>query len=136
VIVESTATKIFLPNVHARDPKRQSALYRRMGLNSRQIEIHRIGHVAKRQYYSCFREMVRRLYELALGQSSPGLCRLHRTRSPSPPLNTWSLNMAMVGYKEWLEINGLKLNNDEATVMKCNTSTTFTRITGPHARLE
>ena len=38
VIVESTATKIFLPNVYARDED-TSALYRRMGLNARQIEI-------------------------------------------------------------------------------------------------
>ncbi|MGL5336878.1 MAG: conjugal transfer protein TrbE, partial [Enterovibrio sp.] len=38
VIVESTATKIFLPNIYARDED-TSALYRRMGLNARQIEI-------------------------------------------------------------------------------------------------
>ena len=38
VIVESTATKIFLPNVHARDQD-TAALYRRMGLNTRQIGI-------------------------------------------------------------------------------------------------
>jgi type IV secretion/conjugal transfer VirB4 family ATPase len=36
VIVESTATKIFLPNVYARDED-TAALYRRMGLNSRQM---------------------------------------------------------------------------------------------------
>ena len=38
VIVESTATKIFLPNVYARDED-TAALYTRMGLNARQIEI-------------------------------------------------------------------------------------------------
>ena len=38
VIVESTATKIFLPNLYARDED-TAALYRRMGLNTRQIEI-------------------------------------------------------------------------------------------------
>jgi type IV secretion system protein VirB4 len=38
VIVESTATKIFLPNVYARDED-TAQLYKRMGLNARQIEI-------------------------------------------------------------------------------------------------
>ena len=49
VIVESTATKIFLPNVYARDED-TAALYRRMGLNTRQIEILATA-VPKRQYY-------------------------------------------------------------------------------------
>lgn len=64
VIVESTATKIFLPNAHARDEE-ASALYRRMGLNSRQIEI-LAKAIPKRQYYYVS-EQGRRLYELALG---------------------------------------------------------------------
>lgn len=64
VIVESTATKIFLPNPYARDED-TSALYRRMGLNSRQIEII-AGAVPKRQYYYVS-ENGRRLYDLALG---------------------------------------------------------------------
>ena len=64
VIVESTATKIFLPNPYARDED-TSALYRRMGLNSRQIEIIS-GAVPKRQYYYVS-ENGRRLYDLALG---------------------------------------------------------------------
>ena len=49
VIVESTATKIFLPNVYARDED-TAALYRRMGLNARQIEILATA-IPKRQYY-------------------------------------------------------------------------------------
>jgi type IV secretion system protein VirB4 len=64
VIVESTATKIFLPNVFARDEE-ASALYRRMGLNSRQIDI-LAGAIPKQQYYTVS-ENGRRLYELALG---------------------------------------------------------------------
>ncbi len=64
VIVESTATKIFLPNVFARDED-TSALYRRMGLNSRQIEIVATA-VPKRQYYYSS-ECGHRLYDLALG---------------------------------------------------------------------
>ncbi len=64
VIVESTATKIFLPNIYARD-EGTSALYRRMGLNARQIEILATA-VQKRQYYYVS-ENGRRLYDLALG---------------------------------------------------------------------
>lgn len=64
VIVESCATKIFLPNIYARDED-TSALYRRMGLNSRQIEI-LANAVPKRDYYYVS-ENGRRLYDLALG---------------------------------------------------------------------
>ena len=64
VIVESTATKIFLPNVYARDVD-TAALYRRMGLNTRQIEILATA-IPKRHYY-CVSEGGRRLYDLALG---------------------------------------------------------------------
>jgi len=65
VIVESTATKIFLPNLNARDDD-MAALYRRMGLNNRQIEIISTA-IPKRQYYYVS-EKGRRLYELALGR--------------------------------------------------------------------
>jgi len=64
VIVESTATKIFLPNVYARDED-TAALYRRMGLNNRQIEILATAQ-PKRQYYYVS-ENGRRLCDLALG---------------------------------------------------------------------
>lgn len=64
VIVESTATKIFLPNIYARDED-TAALYRRMGLNARQIEILATA-IPKQQYYYVS-ENGRRLYDLALG---------------------------------------------------------------------
>jgi type IV secretion/conjugal transfer VirB4 family ATPase len=64
VIVESTATKIFLPNLFARDED-TAALYRRMGINNRQIDII-ASATPKRQYYYVS-EKGRRLYDLALG---------------------------------------------------------------------
>jgi type IV secretion/conjugal transfer VirB4 family ATPase len=64
VIVESTATKIFLPNLFARDED-AAALYRRFGLNNRQIDIIATA-TPKRQYYYVS-EKGRRLYDLALG---------------------------------------------------------------------
>lgn len=64
VIVESTASKIFLPNIYARDED-TAALYRRMGLNARQVEI--IATAVPKQQYYYVSEQGRRLYELALG---------------------------------------------------------------------
>jgi type IV secretion system protein TrbE len=64
VIIESTSSKIFLPNPNARQEE-AAALYRRFGLNDRQIEII-ADAVPKRQYYYVS-ERGRRLYELALG---------------------------------------------------------------------
>ena len=64
VIVESTATKIFLPNLFARDED-SAKLYQRMGLNNRQIDII-ASAIPKRQYYYVS-EKGRRLYDLALG---------------------------------------------------------------------
>lgn len=64
VMVEATATKIFLPNVYSRDPE-TSALYRRMGLNDRQIEI--VAEAIPKRHYYYVSESGRRLYDLALG---------------------------------------------------------------------
>ncbi|HAU2307388.1 TPA: conjugal transfer protein TrbE [Legionella pneumophila] len=64
IIVESTATKIFLPNLYARDPETRS-IYERMGLNPRQIDIIATAQ-PKRDYYYVS-EKGQRLYQLALG---------------------------------------------------------------------
>jgi type IV secretion system protein TrbE len=64
IIVESTASKIFLPNPYARQED-TAAIYRRFGLNDRQIEII-ASATPKREYYYAS-ERGRRLYELALG---------------------------------------------------------------------
>lgn len=64
VIVESTATKIYLPNLYAKDED-TAALYKRMGLNQKQINI-LANAIPKRQYYYSS-ENGRRLYDLALG---------------------------------------------------------------------
>ena len=64
MIIESTATKIFLPNPNAREEE-MSSIYRRAGLNEKQISII-ADAIPKRQYYSVS-EQGRRLFELALG---------------------------------------------------------------------
>ena len=64
VIRESTASKIFLPNPHAKGED-TAEVYRRMGLNNRQIDII-ANAMPKRQYYYTSEEG-NRLFELALG---------------------------------------------------------------------
>lgn len=64
VIVESTACKIFLPNLYARDPE-TSVIYERMGLNPRQIDI--IASAQPKRDYYYVSEKGQRLYQLALG---------------------------------------------------------------------
>ena len=64
VIVESTATKIFLPNLEARNED-TATIYYRMGLNKRQIDI--IASATPKRHYYYVSEQGRRLYELAIG---------------------------------------------------------------------
>ena len=64
VLVESTATKIFLPNPSARD-EQGGKMYRRFGLNEREIEII-AGATPKREYYLRTDEH-QRLVDLAVG---------------------------------------------------------------------
>jgi type IV secretion system protein TrbE len=111
VIVESTATKIFLPNVYARDED-TAALYRRMGLNTRQIEIIATA-IPKRQYY-CVSEAGRRLYDLALGPLA--LAFVGATDKES--IGTIQRLEAKYGddwIHDWLASRGLKLNDYEVT---------------------
>lgn len=105
VIVESTATKIFLPNLYAHDED-TAALYKRMGLNDRQLYIV-ASAIPKRQYYYVS-ERGRRLFELALGplalsfiassdkESIQGIKKLERKFG-----DDW--------VEEWLENRGLRL---------------------------
>lgn len=64
VIIESTATKIYLPNRDAKGDE-AAALYRQMNLNTRQIDIIATA-IPKRQYY-VVSEGGCRLYDAALG---------------------------------------------------------------------
>jgi type IV secretory pathway VirB4 component len=64
-IVESCPTRIFLPNERAFEPQ-ISAIYRRFGLNDRQIEI-LARSTPKRDYY-CQSRRGNRLFDLGLGE--------------------------------------------------------------------
>lgn len=107
VIVESTASKIFLPNVYARDEE-TAAIYARMGLNARQIEILATA-VPKRDYYYVS-EKGRRLYQLALGPLALAFVGSTDKESIAAIKKLESLH-GDDWVHEWLRIKGLSLND-------------------------
>jgi type IV secretion system protein VirB4 len=107
VMVESTATKIFLPNIYARDED-TSALYRRMGLNARQIEILATA-IPKRQYYY-ISENGRRLFDLAIGSLSLAFVGVSDKDSVAVIKNL-EAKFGDDWVHEWLAGRGLKLND-------------------------
>ncbi|GAA0733370.1 conjugal transfer protein TrbE [Sphingomonas trueperi] len=64
-IIESCLTRIFLPNERAAEPQ-ITAVYRRFGLNDRQIEI--IARATPKRDYYCQSARGNRLFELGLGE--------------------------------------------------------------------
>ena len=107
VIVESTATKIFLPNVHARDED-TAALYRRLGLNARQIEI-LASAIPKRQYYYVS-EQGRRLYDLALGPLALAFVGVSDKESVAT-IKHLEARLGEQWVHAWLADRGLQLND-------------------------
>jgi type IV secretion system protein VirB4 len=107
VIVESTATKIFLPNVYARDED-TAALYRRMGLNTRQIEI--LATAVQKQQYYYVSEQGRRLFELALGPLALAFAGSTDKESIAQ-IKALEARHGEAWVHEWLALRGLDLNN-------------------------
>jgi len=105
VIVESTATKIFLPNPFARDDD-ASALYRRMGLNTRQIEI--LATAVQKRHYYYVSDKGRRLYDLALGPLA--LAFVGSTDKESvATIRTLETRYGDAWVHDWLQLKGLRL---------------------------
>ena len=71
-IIESCPTRLFLPNERAIEPQ-IATIYRRFGLNDRQIEI--LSRATPKRDYYCQSRRGNRLFELGL---SRGRARLHR----------------------------------------------------------
>ncbi|MBX7481652.1 conjugal transfer protein TrbE [Qipengyuania qiaonensis] len=64
-IIESCPTRVFLPNERAREPQILS-IYRRFGLNDRQIEI--VSRATPKREYYCQSARGNRLFDLGLGE--------------------------------------------------------------------
>jgi type IV secretion system protein VirB4 len=107
VIVESTATKIFLPNANARD-KSIAEGYMRMGLNEKQIDILAMA-VPKRDYYYVS-EKGQRLYSLALGPLALAFVG-HTDKDSLAIIQTLEARHGRDWVHEWLRTLGLSLNH-------------------------
>ena len=70
-IVESCPTRIFLPNERAIEPQILN-VYRRFGLNDRQIEI--VARATPKRDYYCQSRRGNRLFELGLGPVALAFC--------------------------------------------------------------
>ena len=70
-IIESCPTRVFLPNERAIEPQILS-VYRRFGLNDRQIEI--IARATPKRDYYCQSRRGNRLFELGLGPVALAFC--------------------------------------------------------------
>jgi type IV secretion system protein TrbE len=70
-IVESCPTRLFLPNERAIEPQ-ITEIYRRFGLNDRQIEI--VARATPKRDYYCQSRQGNRLFELGLGPIALALC--------------------------------------------------------------
>ncbi|MCZ4292251.1 conjugal transfer protein TrbE [Hoeflea alexandrii] len=70
-IIESCQTRILLPNERAIEPQ-ITAIYRRFGLNDRQIEI--LARATPKRDYYCQSRSGNRLFELALGEVALAFC--------------------------------------------------------------
>jgi type IV secretion/conjugal transfer VirB4 family ATPase len=107
VIVESTATKIFLPNIYARDED-TSALYRRMGLNSRQIEI--LATAVQKRHYYYVSENGKRLYDLALGPLALAFVG-SSDKDSIAAIKVLEAKYGGAWAKEWLHSKGINLQS-------------------------
>ncbi|PWF55367.1 VirB4 family type IV secretion/conjugal transfer ATPase [Massilia glaciei] len=107
IIIESTATKIYLPNRDARTED-ATALYKATGLNSRQIDILATA-VPKRQYY-VVSEAGRRLYETALGPLALAFAGSTDKKSIAK-IKELEATYGDGWIHEWLAIKGLNLND-------------------------
>lgn len=70
-IIESCPTRLLLPNERAIEPQ-ITAIYRRFGLNDRQIEI--LARATPKRDYYCQSRRGNRLFELGLSDVGLALC--------------------------------------------------------------
>jgi type IV secretion/conjugal transfer VirB4 family ATPase len=103
-IVESCPTRIFLPNERAIEPQILS-IYRRFGLNDRQIEI--IARATPKRDYYCQSRRGNRLFELGLGPITLALCAAS-SKTDQKLITEISAAAGREGFaRAWLSVRGL-----------------------------
>ncbi|MBL8548261.1 MAG: conjugal transfer protein TrbE [Hyphomonadaceae bacterium] len=104
-IIEACATRIFLPNDRAREP-RSRAFYEALGLNARQIGLI-ASATAKRDYYFVSREGCR-LFELGLGPAALAFVGASRPEDHTM-MDRVAAEAGPAGFAAaWLEARGLR----------------------------
>jgi type IV secretion system protein VirB4 len=103
-IVESCPTRVFLPNERALEP-RLAAIYRRFGLNDRQIEI--VSRATpKREYYAQSRRG-NRLFELGLSEVALAFCAASSKTDQTAIAETLARHGRDGFARAWLDRRGL-----------------------------
>lgn len=109
IIIESTACQIYLANPNARD-ENTSEVYKRMGLNPRQIDI--IASATPKRDYYYVSEKGRRIYQLALGPLA--LAFVGSTDKESiATIKKLEVTFGDQWIEKWLDIKGLHLKDYE-----------------------
>ena len=103
-IIESCQTRLLLPNERAIEPQ-INAIYRRFGLNDRQIEI-LARAMPKRDYY-CQSRRGNRLFELGLSEVALALCAASSKQHQARIAEVFVLSGKDGFLEAWLHENGL-----------------------------
>jgi type IV secretion system protein VirB4 len=103
-LIESCPQRIFLPNARALEPQAQE-IYRRFGLNERQIELIATAN-SKRDYYLQSR-LGNRLFQLGLGPLALALCGTSNAPDQNQIAQILAEKRAQGFAAEWLRFKGL-----------------------------
>ncbi len=114
-IIESCPTRLFLPNERALEPQ-ISAIYRRFGLNDRQIEI-LSRSTPKRDYY-CQSRRGNRLFELGLSEVALAFTAASSKTDQTAIAETVATDGADGFAAAWLRRKGLDWAADMLTITK------------------
>jgi type IV secretion system protein VirB4 len=108
-IIESCPTRLFLPNERALEPQ-IAAIYRRFGLNDRQIEI--LSRATPKRDYYCQSRRGNRLFELGLGEIALAFTAAS-SKSDQALIATVLAEHGRDGFaRAWLEARGVAWAND------------------------
>ena len=103
-IIESCQTRLLLPNERAIEPQ-ITAIYRRFGLNDRQIEI--IARAAPKRDYYCQSRRGNRLFELGLSDVALALCGASSKTDQAAIAKILSEHGRAAFLIQWLRLRGL-----------------------------
>jgi type IV secretion system protein VirB4 len=103
-IIESCPTRLFLPNERALEPQ-IAAIYRRFGLNDRQIEI--LSRATPKRDYYCQSRRGNRLFELGLGEVALAFTAASSKADQSLIGRLMAEQGAQSFAKAWLEARGV-----------------------------